>query len=111
MVTGQGLLLVGGLHHHFLKRLFVNLVLAVLLFLFNFILKFSILGLGPPLTSNTSEFVTEQVQSRRQPQTSSLARSSFADVFRLGAGAEVEASLDSVETGLKSGARKHLVGS
>ena len=72
---------------------------------------FSILGLGPPLTSNTTEFVSKQVQPRREQHTSSfsLARSSFADVFKLGAGGEAEASLEAAETGLKSGARKHLV--
>ena len=74
----------------------------------NFIRKFSILGLGPPLTSNTTEFVAEQVQLRRHHPTP-LARSSIADVFGLGGGETAEANLDAAAY-LKPGARKHLVG-
>ena len=58
-------------------------------------------GLGPPITSNTTEFVVEQVQRRRQHHTS-LTRSSIADVFRQGG--EGEAS------SLKPGERQHSVG-
>ena len=75
---------------------------------FDVILKFSILGLGPPLTSNTTEFVAEQVQLRRQHHTP-LARSSIADVFGLGGGETADANLDAAAN-LKPGARKHLVG-
>ena len=70
-------------------------------------MSFSILGLGPPLTSNTTEFVAEQVQLRRHHPTP-LARSSIADVFGLGGG-ETDANLDAAAH-LKPGARKHLVG-